>query len=207
MNALLVHGMGRTPLSMLWLWRALRHEGLTPELFGYSATFESVDRIAERLARRIEVAARGSYVLMGHSLGGTLLRLALARLAPSIRQPDMVVLIGTPHHAPRLARRLRRSLPYRLLHGQAGQLLADEARMLAIPLPAAPCAVVVGTSGPRARWTSFPGEENDGILAVSEALLGAGEFVLSVPRTHTFLMNAREVRQALRPLTSTTKSR
>jgi pimeloyl-ACP methyl ester carboxylesterase len=179
------------------LARAVRRAGAGAQLFGYAAALESVDRIVERLAGRITRMASDPYIVVGHSLGGVLLRMALARLPEGTCQPALLVLLAAPHQAPRLARRLHRSLPYRLLNGQAGQLLGDEARMAAVPLPTAPCMVVVGTGGPRARWTSFPDEPNDGIVAVSEALLGCGEEVLSLERGHTFLMNARELHQRL----------
>lgn len=42
MDLILVHGMGRTPLSMLRLRRRLRRAGHHPILFGYSPTFETL---------------------------------------------------------------------------------------------------------------------------------------------------------------------
>ena len=104
-----------------------------------------------------------------------------------------MVLVGTPVHAPRIARRLHRWLPYRLLHGESGQLLGDAERMEAIPQPAVPCTVVIGTRGLPWGWL-FAGEPNDGLVSVSEATLDCGEDVVELRRSHTWLMNANEVR-------------
>jgi hypothetical protein len=60
MRALLVHGMGRTPLSMMTLARALRRADIVPTQFGYSAALETVDQIVARLRGRLEATATTS---------------------------------------------------------------------------------------------------------------------------------------------------
>ena len=52
MKVLLVHGMGRTPVSMLQLARGLRAAGTEVELFGYVSTVESLERINQQQAER-----------------------------------------------------------------------------------------------------------------------------------------------------------
>ncbi len=54
MDMVLVHGMGRTPLSMMRLRRRLRRAGHHPVLFGYSPTFESLQGATARLVKLIE---------------------------------------------------------------------------------------------------------------------------------------------------------
>ena len=101
---LLVHGLGRTPLSLFGLSAALRRAGSHTRFFGYSSTFEGVPRIVRRLAKRLRNLARcGEPVgLVGHSLGGLLLRKALPA-APALRVHHLVFL-GTPARPPRMAR-------------------------------------------------------------------------------------------------------
>ena len=80
MQVILVHGMGRTALSMLRLRRELRHAGHRVSLLGYVAAIEPFARILLRVQERFaNIAAGGSYVVVGHSLGGVLARAALAR--------------------------------------------------------------------------------------------------------------------------------
>jgi hypothetical protein len=45
MNIVLVHGLARTPCSLFRLGSALRADGHRTGYFGYSATFQSLDRI------------------------------------------------------------------------------------------------------------------------------------------------------------------
>lgn len=85
MRLLLVHGLGRTPLSMMLLARRLRTVGHAPEAFGYAGWASSYDAIRQRLAARVADAdAPGApWVALGHSLGGLLLRDAIAAAAPA----------------------------------------------------------------------------------------------------------------------------
>ena len=91
MQALFVHGMGRSPLSALPLLRRLKQNGITPHWYFYSVTFQSFPSISDRLERKIErLAAEGDYVLIGHSLGGVLIRDAVAALPAGTRMPTRI---------------------------------------------------------------------------------------------------------------------
>src|SRR5581483_8067521 len=124
MLTLLVHGLGRTPVSLFGLAPALRRAGHRTRFFAYSPTFEPLPRIVRRLADRLrEMARPGRPVgLVGHSLGGLLLRLALPEVS-GLRVHHLVML-GTPNRPPRLARWAWRRLPFRLLTGDCGRFLA-----------------------------------------------------------------------------------
>jgi alpha-beta hydrolase superfamily lysophospholipase len=114
MDVLLVHGLWRTPLSFIGLARQVRRWGYHTEHFGYAAIAERYELIVARLTRRLEqLAARGPYVVVSHSLGGVLLRSALPRMSgPS---PRGFVMLGTPNRRPRVAGMLGRLWVYRRL--------------------------------------------------------------------------------------------
>ena len=81
MDVVLIHGMGRTPLSMLRLRRRLRRAGHRVALFGYSPTFETLQGATARLLKLIERRVdTGHYALVGHSLGTVIIRMALGQL-------------------------------------------------------------------------------------------------------------------------------
>ena len=191
-----MHGLGRTPLSTLGLARHLRRAGHTTETFGYAGAFESFDRIGSRLAVRLDaiVASGQPYAVIGHSLGGLLLRHALAGVS---RQPSHFVMLATPNQLPRLARRVRRFWPWRLATGQPGQILCDEAFFARLPRPAAPYTIVAGTAGSRGRWSPFGGEPNDWLVSVSETVVGPGDQPVLLPVGHTFMMANARVRDVV----------
>ena len=197
-HILLVHGMGRTPLSMWRLSSSLRRAGLTPELFAYATAWQSVDGILRRLQARLTVMAAGDYVVVGHSLGGLLLRAAVAGLPSDVRPPRRIIMIGTPNHSPRLARRFERFWWYRLMNGDAGDLLASESRIARIPPPSIPCTVIAGTRGISGPWSPFGPEQNDGMVSVNETRLDGTEEWIALPLRHPFMMNDRRVRALVR---------
>ncbi len=192
MDLVLIHGMGRTPVSMLRLRRRLRRAGHNPILFGYSPTFETLQGASTRLVRLIERrVGTKNYALVGHSLGTVIIRTALGQLEN--RMPSACFFLAPPMLACKAARFFSRFWPYRLLMGEMGQLLADDAFMRQLPMPSAFTRIYAGVSGPRAAWLPFGMEANDGILSLSEATGPFAARVVEVPAIHTFIMNSRQV--------------
>lgn len=197
MRVLLVHGLGRSRLSLALLACRLSQSGHAPELFPYSALAETNDRIVSRLVTRLRcLAAQGVEVgLVGHSFGGLLLREALAAV-PELRVRHLVML-ATPNRQPRLARRVYTKLPFRILRGSCGQRLADPSWFRSLPRLSIPYTVVAGTGGWGGRLSPFEGEPNDGAVAVSETVLGDNDRPILVPALHTFIMNKRSVHRLI----------
>lgn len=191
MDVVLIHGMGRTPLSMLRLRRRLREAGHRTILFGYSPTFETLEGATARLASKIRRRVAGDYALVGHSLGSVIIRNALGRLRE--RPPAACCFLAPPMVACKAARFFSRFRLYRLLTGEMGQLLADDAFMSRLPLPAVPTRIYAGTGGPRAAWLPFGMAANDVILSVPEATGRFAGEVVEVPSVHTFIMHSRTV--------------
>jgi hypothetical protein len=197
MRLLLVHGMGRTPLSLARLARFLRQEGHSVERLGYVAAIESFDSIRGRVRRRLELLARTGepYAVLGHSLGGLALRAAISGLAPA---PRHLVMLATPNQPPRLACRLQRFWPYRVVCGDSGQLLARAEFFRQLPPPSVPYTIIAGTAGPRGRRSPFGPEANDWIVAVEETKVKPGDRPVTFPVGHTFMMNDHRVRAVIR---------
>jgi pimeloyl-ACP methyl ester carboxylesterase len=197
MLTLLAHGLGRTPISMFPLAVTLRRAGHRTQFFGYSPTFETVPRVVERLAARLRVLARFDQPvgLIGHSLGGLLLRSALAEV-PELRVRRLVML-GTPNRPPRLAARAWQWLPFRVLTGDGGRFLATPARHAVVPLPTVPYTILAGTAGPCGRYSPFGDDVNDGIVSVSETLIRPENQPELFPVWHSFMMNNPVVRRRI----------
>ena len=197
MRVVLVHGLGRTRLSLTLLARRLSRSGHTAESFPYSALAETHDHIVSRLVARLRcLAAQGAEVgLVGHSFGGLLLREALAAV-PELRVKHLVML-ATPNRQPRLAGRVYTKFPFRILRGSCGQCLADSSWYRSLPRLAIPYTVVAGTGGWRGWLNPFKGEANDGAVAVSETILSDNDRPVLVPALHTFIMNRRSVHRLI----------
>lgn len=198
MQALFVHGMGRSPLSG-WplLWR-LQGRGVATHTFAYAAAFEDFTRIERRLATTIaSVASRGEYVLIGHSLGGVLVRAALHSLDRHCKLPVRVFLLGSPISTARIAASLSGNGAYRLLTGDCGQLLGSSERMGAIPPLTIPTTAVIGTLGWPAGRGPFGHETNDGLVSATEADADWIEDRVEVPVLHSLLPSSGRVAAAI----------
>lgn len=194
MIALFVHGMGRTPLSGWRLLCRLRRAGLKTTTFGYSVTFKSFDAIVARLRTRLTlVAATEDYIVIGHSLGGVLLRAALNSLPANVRPPRHVYLLGSPILPSRIAIRLQNNRLFRILTGDCGQLLGSRDRMNTIGLPSVPVTGIVGTRGIANRFGIFGDEVNDGLVSVSEVSASWLTNCVQVPVFHTLLPSSARV--------------
>ncbi|HYN08188.1 MAG TPA: alpha/beta fold hydrolase [Vicinamibacterales bacterium] len=193
MRVLLVHGLGRSPLSMAFLARRLSKSGHRPAFFAYSPLLESHDRIVSRLIARLRrLGAHGTEVgLIGHSFGGLVLREALAHV-PELRVRHLVM-FGTPNQTPRLAVRARRWLPYRWLRRSCGDCLGSPEWFDQLPAVSSPYTIVAGTAGWRGRRSLFQGEPNDGLVAVSETMVTDRDEPALFPVIHTLMMNDRAV--------------
>lgn len=197
MRVLLVHGLGRTPLSMAWLARRLRGAGHRPESFGYAAWAASYRGIHGRLVSRVaRIDAEDTpWVAIGHSLGGLLLRDAIATAAPC--RLAHLVMLATPNQLPRLAPRAVRAAPFRWFTGECGARLASPDYFAALPEPTVPHTIIAGTRGITGRWSPFGEEPNDGIVAVRETGLAASATPRTIRAAHTFIMNDHTVQSMI----------
>lgn len=194
MQALFVHGMGRSSLSGRRLLARLRAQGIVTHAFGYATPFQGFASIRLRLAARIgALSAAGDYVLIGHSLGGVLLRAAVAALPAGTPQPRQIFLLGSPIQPARLAQKLQRNWIYRLLAGDCGQLLASDTRMAQIGPGPTPVTSILGVAGWQGRLSPFRGEMNDGIVSVSEASAAWVAEELRISALHTYLPSNKRV--------------
>lgn len=183
----LIHGLGRTRAS-LWplAWR-LRRAGYRTVLVPYNHSLRSLDAITASLKRRVaREAGGGRYHLVGHSLGNIIIREGFrAGYPPGLGR---VVMLAPPNSPAKLAQKLRRNLLFRAFAGDSGQRLADPDFYAALPVPAVEFAVLAGGRGHRL----LSREPNDGVILVETTRLAGMKEFRVLPRTHTFIMNARE---------------
>lgn len=194
MQALFVHGMGRLPLSGWPMLHKLRADGLETVTFGYVVTLENFASIRQRLVKKLcEVAARGDYIVIGHSLGGVLLRAAINNLPEGIPLPKHVFLVGSPIKPARWAQLLGGNPLFRLITRDCGQLLGSEQRMGEVGSVPVPVTAIVGDRGLPGCCSPFAGATNDMIVSLPETSADWVTDYVRVPITHSFLPSSRRV--------------
>ncbi len=104
---LFVHGLSQSSMNWNWLIQKLRAKRRDRRFYTMNLrpVFGSIDGSAEQLHQRVEEVLRatgqGTLSLVGHSMGGLVIRAYLAK--HGTQKVDKVFTIGTPHHGSRLA--------------------------------------------------------------------------------------------------------
>ena len=197
---MLLHGLGRSSRSMRPVERALRRRGYQVLNLGYPSSHSDIDALAADVAQRIrswEPSAPLDFVT--HSLGGIIVRAAVAGGYLSSDRIRRVVMLGPPNGGSELADTLP-NLPvigplYRALTGPAGMQLGAGADGIAARLPAVPfeVGVIAGDRSLNPIFSAMLGGPNDGKVQVEKTRVeGMRDFIV-VRRAHPLLMAAPSV--------------
>ena len=197
---MLLHGLGRTPLSFAGLARWLRRRGFRVLNVGYPSRRRTVAELAEHvgavLARRLPDGT-GTLHFVTHSLGGIVLRAML--VGPDAPRVGRAVMLVPPNRGNELADLLRNYRAFRAVLGPTLDELGTGEDDLPRSLP--PVDFELGViAGGRSRLRVFDRlvpEPHDGIVSAESARVEGMRDFLVVPRDHTFIMNAPEVREQI----------
>ncbi len=194
MQALFVHGMGRSPLSGWPLLLRLKMAGVSVGTFGYFVSIEDFNSIVKRLVIAItQIAFKGDYVVIGHSLGGVLLRAAVSALPAEVPRPGRAFMLGSPVRSSSLALSLSGNPIFRLLTRDCGQMLGSGSRMSSVAPMQAPTTTVIGIQGLSLTRRHFGAEPNDGVVSVSEVCAEWQDEQIQIEQMHTILPLSRRV--------------
>lgn len=179
----LVHGMGRTSMSMAPMARALEEAGFATHSFGYSSTCCAVEELAARLRLALDSLDAPSYDavhFVGHSLGGIVVRAMLAA-GPAPIGAGRIVMIAPPNQGSHEADRFAPYLGWLLR--PMSELRTDTAATVRRLPP--PTAVEIGIIA----------GDDDGKVAIPETRLNGASDHIVVDGAHTFLMRSAVVQR------------
>lgn len=185
----LLHGLSRTENSFLVMQTALDRAGYTV----VNSTYASNDNAIEDLTGHIDKAvaqcgdaARIHFVT--HSLGGILLRLWIADHRPA--NLGRSVMLGPPNRGSEMADTFRHMRLFEMLIGPAGQQLGSDAK--SVPNRLGPADFDVGIIAGNRSSLPLPGifqGPNDGLVTVESTRLDGMADHITLPVTHSFMMN------------------
>lgn len=192
----LLHGLGRTRLSMKALEWSLNRQGYRVVNLGYPSGKLSIEELADRhlhdeLTRTITDSSVQVHFVT-HSLGGIILRLYLSN--HSVAHLGRVVMLGPPNQGTELADRLKRHWLGRLVLGRNGQRLGTDASDLPRRLGPVRCEVGI-IAGDRSSDPWFSGmipEPNDGKVSVKNTQVEGMKDFLVLHTTHTWMLWRRQ---------------
>jgi triacylglycerol lipase len=184
-HVVLLHGLGRSPASMLYAQRRLRQAGFATSSIGYPSRRLPIDELAAGVAAKLPDCERLHFLT--HSLGGIVLRcLVKARRPPNLGR---AVMLGPPNRGSQLASRLRAAWYFRLATGPAGQQLGTD--LASVPNTLGPVDFEVGVIAGTHTIDPFRlliAGQSDGKVTLDETRVEGMSDWWSLPRGHGFLM-------------------
>ena len=164
---------------------------------GYPSRRDSIEQLAESVGTRVRELAQasGQVDVVTHSMGGIVLRAAVASESLPAACVRRVVMMAPPNHGSELADRLRDYLVYRLALGPAGQQIgtSDDSVPLRLPPPPFELGIIAGRRSSNPLFGRVLGAESDGKVTVASAQLEGMRELVVVDRSHTFIMWAPDV--------------
>ena len=195
---ILLHGIARSPKSMLAMKRHLEQSGRQVFSFGYPSTQVSIEDAADALQQVIgSLEGVDRIQLVGFSMGGLVIRSYLHRHPHE--KVSRVLLIGTPNHGAEMADLFRRSSIFKLCLGPAGQQLctiADVGLAPHLPAPDVEFGLIAGARGNGWGFNPLIPGDDDGTVAVDSVKLDGAVDFTTVNSIHMLLPSRPQTLEA-----------
>jgi triacylglycerol esterase/lipase EstA (alpha/beta hydrolase family) len=174
-GVVLLHGIARTSRSLNRIEIALQRLQFATLNLDYASRKKPLDALAADIAPDIASFAErtdGSIHFVGHSMGGLVIRVYLAKYRPP--RLGRVVMLGTPNGGSEVADVLQRLAIYRAFYGPAGLQLStqQDPALRALPPVDYDLGIVagIGTIDPISSFLILP-RPNDGKVSVQRTRL------------------------------------
>ena len=201
-GVVLLHGISRTTRSFRKMQTALQGCGFATLNQDYASRRKALEALAEDIhpsIQRFSDGIDGSVHFVGHSMGGLLARVYIARYRP--KRLGRVVMLGTPNSGSEIADRLKDFGAYRAFFGPAGQQLGtqrDTAIEALFPPVDYPVGVIAGDRSIYPITSAFLSKPHDGRVSIANTKLDGMTDHVVISTSHPWLArNSVAIKQTI----------
>lgn len=201
-GVVLLHGIARTSRSLKVMERALARSGFATLNLGYRSRRKPLLELASDIHPRVAgfaAAIDGPIHFVGHSMGGVLARVYLAKFRPA--RLGRVVMLGAPNGGSELVDLLRKLAIFRAFYGPAGLQLSTQpdATLRALPSIDYPLGIIAGdrTIDPIASNFVLPKPSDGKVSVASTRLEGMADHIVMAASHPMLVLKAATIAQAI----------
>ncbi len=193
-HVILVHGLARSSASMNRLQRGLAKAGFVPHAWSYPSRRRRLQGHVDAFREWLEAGAfDGPVHFVGHSLGGLIIRGAMASNPPVTL--GRIVMIATPNQGAGAVTRNADSPLSRLIFGLPLQDLTENSENLKkLGVPDTEIGLIAGNKRfhpfnpvSYANWFHYAGLQHDGTVELANTRLKGATDSITVGAHHTFI--------------------